>query len=129
MKGCLCLCHCKQSVPSHCITHNDTYCTTKPEMFCKPLKLGVSLLIHSSIPWPFHFTLSRFIRLFAFSDFTFVQYEMMKADKRDYILKKIIKNRKAKLKETAALIYFSVRVSGLLKCFPVLALQIQPKLK
>ena len=54
---------------------------------------------------------------------------MMKADKRDYILKKIIKNRKAKLKETAALIYFSVRISGLLKCFPVLALQIQPKLK
>ena len=54
---------------------------------------------------------------------------MMKADKRDYILKKIIKNRKAKLKETAALIYFSVRISGLLKCFPVLAFQIQPKLK
>ena len=38
-------------------------------------------------------------------------------------------NRKTKLKETAALIYSSVRVSGLLKCFPVLALQIQPELK
>ena len=56
---------------------------------------------------------------------------MMKVDKRrDFILKKIkINNRKAKLKETATLIYFSLRVSGLLKCFPVLALQIQPKLK
>ena len=41
----------------------------------------------------------------------------------------MVKNRKAKLKETAAIIYFSVRVSGLLKCFPALALQIQPKLK
>ena len=54
---------------------------------------------------------------------------MMKVDKRIITFKKIIKNRKAKLKETAALIYFSVRISGLLKCFPVLALQIQPKLK
>ena len=31
LKGCLCLCHCKQLVPSHCVTHNDTYCATKPE--------------------------------------------------------------------------------------------------
>ena len=54
---------------------------------------------------------------------------MMKVDKRRDYIKKIIKNRKAKLKETAALIYFSVRVSGLLKYFPVLALQIQPKRK
>ena len=53
---------------------------------------------------------------------------MMKVDKRRDYIKKIM-NRKTKLKETAALIYFSVRVSGLLKCFPVLAFQIQPKLK
>ena len=53
----------------------------------------------------------------------------MKFDKRRDYTKKKKKNRKAKLKETAALIYFSLRVSGLLKCFPVLALQIQPKLK
>ena len=54
----------------------------------------------------------------------------MKFDKRrDYTEKKKKKNRKAKLKETAALIYFFLRVSGLLECFPVLALQIQPKLK
>ena len=31
LKDCLCLCDCKQSVPSCCVTHNDTYCTTKPE--------------------------------------------------------------------------------------------------
>ena len=54
---------------------------------------------------------------------------MMKVDKIIIGLKIIIKNRKAKLKETAAQIYSSVRVSGLLNCFPVLALQIQPKLK
>ena len=55
---------------------------------------------------------------------------MMKVDKRkDYTKKKMLKNRKAKLEETAALIYFSVRVSGLLKCFPILALHIQPKIK
>ena len=37
----------------------------------------------------FLFTLSRFIRLFAFSDFTFLQYEMMKVDKRRDYIKKI----------------------------------------
>ena len=41
----------------------------------------------------------------------------------------MVRNRKAKLNETAALIYFCVRVSAPLNCFPVLALQIQPKLK
>ena len=31
LKDWLCLCHCKQSGPSHCVTHYDTNCTTKPE--------------------------------------------------------------------------------------------------
>ena len=63
-----------------------------------PLELSVSLLICSSVPRSFLFTLSRFIRLFAFSDFTFLHYEMMKVDKRrDYIFFwLIIKNRKEK---------------------------------
>ena len=88
LKYCLlCLCHCKQSGPRHCVTHNDTNCITKPEFLpTVNLVFGVSLLIHSSVPWPFLFTLSRFIRLFAFGNFTFSQYEMMKVDKRrDYI--------------------------------------------
>ena len=127
LKGCLCLCHCKQSVPSHPVTqwyllYNKAWVSTN----CKPLELGVSLLIHLSIPWPFLFTLSRFIRLFAFSDFTFLQCEIWRLIKGEIASKKIIKNRKAKLKETAALIYF---FESLRSPFSVLALQIQPKLK
>ena len=70
---------------------------------CKPLELGVSLLIHSSLPWPFLFTLSTFLRLFAFSDITFLQYEMMKVDKRkDYTKKKNAKEQESKARRNSS---------------------------
>ena len=69
LKDCLCLWLQAISSQSLCKTkwyllYNKAWDFTN----CKPLELGVSLLIHSSIPWPFLFTLSRFLRLFAFSE-------------------------------------------------------------
>ena len=90
LKDCLCLWMQAISTQPLCKTkwyllYNKAWDFTN----CKPLELGVSLLIHSSILWPFLFTLSRFLRLFAFSDLTFLQYEMMKVDKRRDYIKKI----------------------------------------